>query len=383
VPTPDLGKVLGRVETVDKNLASVLRYIQERGLAADHTRVDPGWAVPRGRTVNVFVIIEAQSELLVRHEGGEDVSTEEVEGVEVPVILHEKLASAWRRHMLEVLRSHYDRGGRAAIAKALGKGGDWAYTCGLRPAVVEVGAKKETRIELIGGLCGECPNCMVFGFAVREGGLFNVKSRVEGDAYFAVEPATSSVVQRTFNAVDEALKTTAFTVQREEAEGEEGEARRTGALFRLSLVRAGTLFVGKVAMKDLSVPELLLALYTLATVPRVGGYKSDFGRIKVYIPAIVPGRFEVGSGYELAARILAQTTGRRPGLEEVWQQATAYAEELAAEAGYTAFKSQRPGFGAALVRALADESVFDAVVMGAWEAAANARRSYEEYIKAK
>jgi len=383
VSTPDLGKVLKRVEGVDKELASALRYIQEKGLAADHTRVDPGWAVPRGRTVNVFVVIEAQSELLIRHEGGEDVSTEDVEGVEVPVILHEKLVSSWRRHLLEVLRSHYDRGGKAAIAKALGKGSDWAYTCGLRPAVVEVGTKKETRIELVGGLCGECPNCLTFGFAVREGGLFNVKSRVEGDAYFAVEPASSSVVQRTFNAVDEALKTTAFTVQREEAEGEEGEARRTGALFRLSLVRAGTLFVGKVAMKDLSLPELLLALYTLATVPRVGGYKSDFGRIRVYIPAVVPGRYEVGSGYELAARVLSQQSGQRPRLADVWAQTTAYAEELAAEAGYTVFKSQRPGLGAALVKALADEPVFEAVVMGAWEAAANARKSYEEYVKTK
>jgi len=373
VSAPDLGKVLGRIESVDKNLASMLRYIQDKGLLANHTRVDPGWAVPRGRVINVFVIIEAQSELLIRHEGGEDVSTTDLDGSEVPVILHEKLVSAWRRHLLEILRHHYDRGGKAAIAKILGKDSEWAYTCGLRPQVVEKG-KQKSREELIGGLCGECPNCTIFGFAVREEGMFNVKSRVEGDAYFAIEPVSKSVVVRTFNAVDEVTKTT--FIEREE------ETRRTGALFRLSLVRTGTLFVGKVAMRDLSVPELLLSLYSLATVPRVGGYKSDFGRIKIYIPAVVPGRYEVGSGYEAASKIKSLVgEERRPRLQDVWPRLNQYVDEVAKRHGFDAFVYGYPGWGEMIVRALSDPAALESVILSAWEASKNFIASLGEYVK--
>ncbi|BBG26100.1 hypothetical protein IC007_0605 [Sulfuracidifex tepidarius] len=50
----------------------------------------------------------AEGELIIRHEGGEDVTLASVDREKYPMILHEKLVSSWRREMLEQLRRDYD-----------------------------------------------------------------------------------------------------------------------------------------------------------------------------------------------------------------------------------------------------------------------------------
>ncbi|BCS94300.1 type I-D CRISPR-associated protein Cas7/Csc2 [Metallosphaera javensis (ex Sakai et al. 2022)] len=251
---------------------------------ADLSDVKKENAVPRGRVINVFVTIQAEGELIIRHEGGEDITLATVGDKKYPIILHEKLTSSMRRKMLELLRRDYSAN-KEEINKIRGKNDDW--DCSLRPFS---STKKEE--ERMGGLCGECPNCMEFGFAVKEEGSFNLKSRIEGDLHIATEPEQKSVVVRTFNAVDEVTKTTFI----------QGEGERTGALFRLSLVREGTIFVGKVVMKDVSPAEFLLSLYSLASTSRVGAVTSDFGKISVHIPAIIFSSYEVSSGYDLHRR---------------------------------------------------------------------------------
>lgn len=241
------------------------------------------YAVPRGNVINVFMVIRADNELLIRHEGGEDISLATINGEKYPIILNEKLVSGWRRNMLEILRKAYTEV-KDNVNEIRGKKDDWF--CALRPtAAVKKGKESEERM---GGLCTECPNCTTFGFAVQEGGAYNLKSRVEGDLSISTTPESKSVIVRTFNAVDEVTHTTFI-----ETRGE-----RTGALFRLSLVKENTLFVGKVALKDLSTAELLLSLYSLVTLPRIGGNKSDFGRISIEIPAIVGYHTELGSGLD-------------------------------------------------------------------------------------
>ncbi len=271
--------------------------------------VDPKIAIPSGKTVNVWVIIEAQSELLIRHEGVDDVTEFEVNGVSVPGILNTKVQAVERRQLLRTLYSFRDRNPEKMkelkdLAKKLNLsaseklGKDWI--CYLTPGASSK-SKSDTEV-MKGGYCGICPNCMIYGYVAGESGTYNVKSRVEGDAYFGLCPSRLCVVQRTFNAVDDVAKTTYM-----------GEEKQTGALFTLSLVEPGTLFVGKIAVRDVSPAELLLVLHSLAKVDRIGGRVTHFGRVKVHIPVITFDYFERGSGYEVAKALVGD---KKVDLEE-------------------------------------------------------------------
>ena len=136
------------------------------------------------------------------------------------------------------------------------------------------------------GYCGRCPACLIYGFAVQ-GGDYNVKSRVEGDVYYAVVREEDATFTFTRNAVDEALHVT-------------GQA-----LLQDRAVKPGVLFVGKIALKNLTWNELLLVLYSLATIDRLGAVQTHFGRVAVEIAGLIAAPYEVGSGYEAALKILS------------------------------------------------------------------------------
>ncbi len=263
-------------------------------------KVDPKLAVPRGKTVNVWLVIEAESELLIRHEGADDVTEFEVNGITVPGILNTKVQAVARRQMLrtlyafkennpEKMKELYEQAKKLKISTAENLK-DWI--CYITP-----GARSEKKVQeevMKGGYCTVCPNCMIYGYVAGEAGTYNVKSRVEGDAYFGLCPSKLCVTRRTFNAVDDVTKTTYM----------EGENTTTGALFTLSLVEPGTVFVGKLAVRDVSPAELLLTLYSLAKVDRIGGRVTHFGRVKVHIPAITFDYMEKGAGYEVAKALV-------------------------------------------------------------------------------
>ena len=308
-------------------------------------------AVPRGRVANVFLVMLAEGELVIRHEGGEDVTLATLDGDKYPMILHEKLVSAWRREMLEILRSDYDQH-KEEINKVRGKNDEWH--CSLRPTSAT--AKEEERM---GGLCRECPNCMIFGYAVGREEDFNLKSRIEGDVYLATLPERKSVVVRTFNAVDEVTHTTFI----------ESEGTRTGALFRLSLIRVGTPFVGKIAMKDLSYAEFALALYALATTSRVGGIKSDFGKVKVMIPAVAFCDHEVSSGYEMFQLV--------KGVEDVKEIVRKVNEHVKKFKECKVFTSD--DFAPKIIE-LVSQNKHD-IIKEAWENGLNFKKGIQEFIK--
>ncbi|HIQ56000.1 MAG TPA: type I-D CRISPR-associated protein Cas7/Csc2 [Pyrodictium sp.] len=281
-------------------------------------------AVPRRpRVANVFVVVEAQSELLIRHEGADDFTEFEVAGRSVPGILNTKMQAVWRRTMLGIQYDYYEKRreslmkiirGRIADDKYIAKLSSWV--CYLAPRARSA-AKKEA--EVIEPYCTVCPSCLIFGYAAQEeAGMYNVKSRVEGDVYYGLCTSAKCVVQRTFNAVDDVTKTTIYG----------GGEERTGALYRLSLIEPGTVFVGKVALRDMTLAELLLALVALARISRVGGRQTHFGRIKVYVPAIVFSGFEKGSGYEVAQQIFSKGV-EKAGLEEALNAVTNYAHSIA------------------------------------------------------
>ena len=334
-----------------------VEYSQVKEFFSDLTKVDPNNVVPRGRVINVYVVVRAENELLVRHEGGEDVSLATIDNEKFPIILYDKFQSVYRRKELELLRSDYDLH-KADVNKIRGKDEEWF--CTLRPTAATKKAE-----ERMGGLCGECPDCMTFGFAVREGGNYNVKSRIEGDLLIATTPEQKSIVVRTFNAVDDVTKTTLIG-------GEEGEGR-TGALFRLSLVKEGTIFVGKIAMKDIGLNDFLLKIAALSAVSRIGGKTTQFGTIKVFIPAVMFSRYEISSSYDMFKKV--------KGKDNVDEVITTLNSELdKIKKGVLVTSND---FVPAIRKELFDSkgNVKSEVVLNAWKEAKNFKEAIESFTK--
>ncbi len=275
-------------------------------------------AIPKGKVANVFVIIEPLSRMIIRHEQETtDLTTIPTPlGYSVPAILNTKFQSgAVRRQMLALLHEWFDRNGSKYLSelKKTGYTRD-NYTCTMRPYMRQEREKQAP--EGFEGYCGECPNCLIFGYAVQEGAGYNVKSRVEGDIYVAVVPEEKAAVTVTFNAVDDITKTTMMP------------GTETGALYEFRMVEVGIPFVGKLALKDMTFAELLLTLIAIARTSRIGGRVTHFGEIKIHIPAILFSNYELGSGYEMAIRILGKYKGKIPTLEEVMNEIAEYVNKF-------------------------------------------------------
>ncbi|TRM85694.1 type I-D CRISPR-associated protein Cas7/Csc2, partial [Sulfolobus sp. E3] len=321
------------------------------------SKEDPNAVVPRGRVVNVYITLQAENELLIRHEGGEDISLATIGNEKYPIILYDKIQSAWRRNILAILRKDYDKHVEE-INKLRGNNNTW--NCMLRPTSA---AKKEE--EKMGGLCRECPNCMTFGFAVAEEAKYNLKSRVEGDLFIATTPEQKSVVVRTFNAVDDVTKTTFI----------ETEGSRTGSLFRLSLVRSGTIFVGKVSMKDVTPAEFGVLMLSLATIPRIGGNTTDFGNVKIRIPAVILSPYEVSSGLDLF--------NIAKGLESV-DLVNAKVKEKVKNYSKEGLVYTFDDLGDTVVKSLTNNGEVDhEIVSEAWRDGINLKKSIELFIQSK
>lgn len=311
-----------------------------------------------GGVVNVYFVVKAESDMIVRHNDPDEIVEVDVKGYATPAITDTKLDGAYRRTLVQQISlvfKDYVKEIREAIENTLKqfmnsnndvtkaiatalldknyarlKILDNPYTCAIRP--YGAGGK-----EYVEGLCGECPNCYLFGYAVaeeergktvkiqldggKEGkketlsleiGGYNIQSRVRGDLYPATAPSSMVTEMRTHNAVDDATKTT-------------GQA-----LFNVRVVKAGTIFVGKLAYYDVSLNELLLLLATLVKIPRLGASTSDYGKVRIYVPALLFADQEVGSGYEMAEEIVPQVaaTGKRLGLEEAVSFVKSYVDRF-------------------------------------------------------
>ncbi|QGA53942.1 type I-D CRISPR-associated protein Cas7/Csc2 [Sulfolobus sp. E5-1-F] len=327
---------------------------------SDLSKEDPKSVVPQGKVINVYLVIRANNELLIRHEGGEDISLGTFENEKYPIILYDKFQSAYRRKELELLRANYIAK-KVEVNKIRGKDDDWF--CALRPTAA---VKKQE--ERMGGLCGECPDCMTFGFAVREGGNYNVKSRIEGDLLISTTPESKSVVVRTFNAVDDIKKTTLIG-------GEEEGAGRTGALFRYSLVKEGTIFVGKIAMKDIGLNDFLVKIATLSTISKLGGRTTDFGNVKVFIPAIMFSTYEISSSYDIFTKVKG-----KENVEDLIQIINRHLEDIKKGVLVTS-----KDFSENIQKILFDQNgMLDSdIVLKAWEEAKNFKLSIESSTRSK
>lgn len=342
-----------------KGVDLVKELFKDTKFFSDLSKPDPKVVVPRGRVINLFVTMRAENEMLIRHEGGEDISLVTIGSEKYPIILYDKIQSALRRNMLSLLRADYDKH-KDEINKLREKNDEWL--CMLRPTTAAGGEKKAE--EKMGGLCRECPNCMVFGFAVAEGESYNLKSRVEGDLFIATTPEQKSVVVRTFNAVDDATKTTFI----------EAGGKRTGSLFRLSLVKENTIFVGKIAIKDVSPAEFALTVLSLSTLGRIGGNTTDFGRVKVTIPAVVLSPFEVSSSLDIFYGV--------KGLENLDEVNAKIREKVKDFSGKDGIVLTFNDLGEAIREKLVKSGEVDhEIVYEAWNNGLNFKKSIELFMK--
>jgi len=370
-------------------LERVKKYLVERH--ADPLEAKPGG----GGIVNVYFIVQALSDLILRHEGGDDLTEITIAGHDVPAITDTKFDASYRRTMLYLLHNVFKEHGhdiKQEIIKTLSKVASnplsnkigvlatvlinemsiikGAYNCALRP--YDVGGK-----EYIEGYCRECPACYLFGFAVpEEGGVakaieveykgrsyrvstgnYNVQAKVRGDLYPATAPSEMITGFRTHNAVDDITKTTGR------------------ALITVRYVGAGSLFVGKVSYYDVSLNELLLLLTTLAKVSRIGAMWSDYGRVRIHVPAIVFADQELGSGYEIAEEILKKDLKKPPNLEEIKNAIVSYVEGFKG-IGYVYADRELTN---RLYRI--DRDAMKNIVAGAWNDIVKLKLSYEAFVQ--
>jgi len=270
---------------------------------------EEGRVFPKGKRVEVVFTVKAGNFLLLRTEGPGDINeaTLPESGIDVPVIQPQKLMAVVRRRLLQALRAYRDSGAdlREFIEKAkklgfkkaeehLAKG----WNCTIQPPLAQSG-EKMTDV----GMDGYCPACTIFGAALTEaqykeaGGEMSIgiKTRVHFDPAFAT---TRKILPETHNKVSEGTLSTTG-----------------GALYTDIHVMPGTVFIGRVTMHDLTLPELLAVLYSLATIEEIGGRAGVYGTVKVNLLGIRCGDLSVTSALDLADK-LAKEGAEKPSVIE-------------------------------------------------------------------
>ncbi|MEM4036033.1 MAG: type I-D CRISPR-associated protein Cas7/Csc2 [Fervidicoccaceae archaeon] len=266
----------------------------------------------KGKKIEVIYAVVGKGIPLFRTEGAGDVTTIGItlrkesstpsEGghdanksyVEVPAILPEKIQAKLRRRMLEILRSEFNDEVKKQVKRyrelgfnKLGEDGSW--NCFIMPPSGE----GETDL----GMCGFCPACNILGAIITENehGLastsYGIKSRVVHDIAFATVPYEKCVVELTHNKVGDGVSYTGRS------------------LYEEPHIVPGTVFVGKLAMYDVTEREAKLVLHSLATISRMGGGETKYGSVQVIIVGLRAGDRETISSYDIARHVLEKTGG--------------------------------------------------------------------------
>lgn len=253
---------------------------------------------PKAKRVEVVFLVEAANFLLLRTEGPGFINavTLPETGIEVPVILPEKLQAVTRRKMLHLLREYRDNAPEKVKefvekAEALGftkakEHSEKGWNCTIQPPIAPSG-EKATDL----GMDGYCPACALFGAALTGDNVkvidrqlsIGIKSRVHFDPAFATKRA---IVPATHNKVTEGLISS------------------TGqALYNEVHVEPGTVFVGRVVLTEVTEPELLAFLYTLAQVEEIGGRSAIYGTIRIHIVGVRCGKHSATTALSLAEEL--------------------------------------------------------------------------------
>ena len=296
-------------------------------------------------------LVEAVNAILPRTEGVEDITLMKLAGTdyEVPVILPEKLQAVVRRRMLAQLRKYRDLKTEklgeylkklvnvevikvrkeerpVSFVKARKYVNDpKSWNCFIQPSGGET-REKATDI----GMDGFCPACMLFGAVLDKthieiirrdkkgetnvfGESVGIKSRVEFDPAFAISDQAVSVASYTHNKVADGVSWT-------------GQS-----LFTEQHVVAGTIFVGRVVLEDVTETELKAFLAVLSAIDRLGGRERVFGTVRIHLLGIKGGSYETVSAYELARELAKEYGERLLSIDEVKEKLKPKLEKLGFE----------------------------------------------------
>ena len=228
---------------------------------------------PYGRFVSLIVMRKTESETIFRTEGSgeglvkEVVMAGEAEGNQKPIrrvmISKRKQTAVERRTGRELLREH-DLLKMVNVSKTE-----------QRPCSLNTNAP-----------CGECIDCMLYGYAVGGGGA--QKSRVMTDDAYSIGPVAQVTGKRTFNATfDNGTMRNPF------------DNKPSTSINEDEYVLPETHFLDIETLKDVTLGELQYVIGNVLRSSRYGAISSRLGRIRNTLAAVVFSDTEIFSNLEL------------------------------------------------------------------------------------
>ncbi len=229
---------------------------------------------PFGRFVSLIVIRKTESETIFRTEGSgeglvkEVVMAGEAEHNQKPIrrvmISKRKQTAVERRTGRELLREH---GLLKMVSVSKGE---------QRPCSLNTNAP-----------CGECIDCMLYGYAVGGGGA--QKSRVMTDDAYSIGPVAQVIGRRTFNATfDNGTMRNPFD-----------KTKASTSINEDEYVLPETHFLDVETLKDVTLGELQYVIGNVLRSSRYGAISSRLGHIRNTLAAIIFSDTEIFSNLEL------------------------------------------------------------------------------------
>ncbi|MEM1676781.1 MAG: type I-D CRISPR-associated protein Cas7/Csc2 [Desulfurococcaceae archaeon] len=259
---------------------------------------EPNRIFAKSTVIEVIYAVVSKGIPLFRTEGVGDVTLLDIYSgknpVSVPAILPEKIQAKLRRQILAILRGRFNDKIKEEIKKykelgftKVGEDGSW--NCYVAPPKGE----RETDI----GMCGFCPACNILGTILTNKELtdvstsYGVKSRVVHDIAFGTTRYEKAVADFTHNKVGDGVSYTGVS------------------LFNEPHVLPGVVFIGKLAMYDVTEREAKLVLSALSSIHRMGGGETKYGSLQVLLIGVKSGNIETISSYDIARRVLEKYDG--------------------------------------------------------------------------
>lgn len=143
--------------------------------------------------------------------------------------------------------------------------------------------------------CGECIDCMLYGFAAGGGGA--QKSRVITNDAYSLLPAQKVTDKRTFNALydDGTMR-----------DPETGEA--SASLGEVEYIKPETHFIDLQTLKDVTKEEMVYVLGNILRSTRYGAISSRIGKMNNYLLGIYFSDCELASNLELTQAVSKELT---------------------------------------------------------------------------
>jgi CRISPR-associated protein Csc2 len=238
---------------------------------------------PQGRYVSLLLVRRIESEAIFRTEGSGEAQNKEFvhAGLEDQSLIRRVVISKRKQTATE------RRTGRELLRRQglLYEKDDKSGPCALNT----------------NNPCGQCIDCMLYGYAVGGGGA--QKSRVITDDAFSLHPAPTVTDVRTFNAPFE-----------DGTPWDPEEGRMTG-LGGDEYVKPEAVFLEIETLKDVTPDEVRYVLGNVLRTTRYGAISSRIGKVKNILAGVAFSDCELFSNLELTQAVYDHLKGEADELE--------------------------------------------------------------------